>query len=546
MKATACTVECFEPATAEENRSSMAGQIFARKGVAVLATGADSCTRMVYNAAAAMGAEERFFHCALTAEEYVLGTAEEKIRNRLNEILRLPNVTSVIIYTSCMDILSQVDYPAVIGSLDNKNGVPVTAFFRGPLVQRTRKPAAELKKILAELPAQRGELRQPKMPLPPLTPDFGSICTILQSWKIHNFLATAGGCSGCLVELPDHPEYRLHQSRLDDIQVALGCDELLENGIAGDAAAENASLTALVSGAALTMTGFDFNGLAAVLNNKGVRCVFLPANGFDPGPVGAAEAFLRLGKTMIEPAEKQADRVNIIGYDPMVFLSEAKIAHGIEHMERRSLDCYILGSRGEEDVKKASGAALNWVVSAAGLPLARYLEERFGTPYISGIPIGKYAMMHWRKKVNELVGRDDEPIELPAPAPVRSAQPKILLIGEPMLTESMAAFLKNDLGLTDTPCFVYDPHGQLRKLYKTDYPDLGYFADRESLEGLLETADGWIADPIYAECVEAASKVFVPVPEPLISGTRFADMPFEIFGKKGGAYLESGLKSILS
>ncbi len=59
MKASACNVEQFEPATAEESKNGMAGKLLAQPGVAVLATGADFCTRMVYNAAVAPGRHHR-------------------------------------------------------------------------------------------------------------------------------------------------------------------------------------------------------------------------------------------------------------------------------------------------------------------------------------------------------------------------------------------------------------------------------------------------------------------------------------------------------
>ena len=546
MKEKSCIIESFEPATAEETEAGMAGRLFAQPGIAVLATGADSCTRMVYNAAVELKAEDRFFHCSLSQEDYVLGTAEEKIRTRLNEILRIPDVTTVVIYASCMDVLTNLDFSAVIDRLDNEKKIPVIPFLRGPLVQRIHKPKEALKKILSGLPEPTGPIRQQTRRLPPLLPDFNSICAVLQNWDLHNFMVTAGGCAGCLIELPDHPQYRLRQSRLNDIQVALGCDELLANGIAEDAASAEQATTALIGGAALTMAGFDHAGLAKELKNRGVNNVQLPANGYDPGPTGATEAFLRLGLAMIKESPGQPDRVNILGYDPMVFLSESKIAHGIEHMDRRSLDCYILGSRGEEDVKLASGAALNWVVSSEGLPLAMYMEQNFGTPMLCGIPVGKYAMLHWRKRVNELTGRDDEEIALPQPATPCGKQPRIVLIGEPMLTLSLADSLRNDLGLCRTERFVYDPHGKLRRLYEKDYPEISYFANEEGLKDILADADVLVGDPLYRESVPAFNGLMIYIPDPLISGMRFAELPYAIFGKKGGMYLENALKDLIT
>lgn len=448
-------------------------------------------------------------------------------------------------YASCMDALTGIDFAAMFARLDNKNRISVRLLLRGPLAKRTHKPQKTLERILHDLPESKGVIRQKRKQLPPLLPDFNHVSAILQEWNLHNFMVTVGGCSGCMAELPDYPRYRLHKCRLDDVLVALGCDLLLENGIAADAVSEKKKMTALICGAALTMAGFDYDGLAHGLRRRGVNCVVLPSNGFNPGPVGAAEAFLRLGQAMLENSPKRPDQVNMIGYDPMVFLSQSKIAHGIEHLERRSLSCCILGSGDDDDVRNASGAALNWVVSAEGLALAKYMERQFGIPYICGIPIGKYAMMHWRKKVNEMTQRDDEIIDLPKSAAARTEQPEIVLIGEPMLTQSLASCLRNDLGLCRTKRFVYDPRGSLRQLYEKDFPEASFFSDEEELCRIVKSADVWIADPLYRESVPEAEAVFVPVPEPLISGMRFADLPYDIFGKKGGLYLETSLKQIL-
>ena len=48
--------------------------------------------------------------------------------------------------------------------------------------------------------------------------------------------------------------------------------------------------------------------------------------------------------------------------------------------------CYGMGA-GLDDVEKASEAERNLVVSPAGLKTAKYLQEKFGTPYDVGYPI---------------------------------------------------------------------------------------------------------------------------------------------------------------
>ncbi len=545
MKNEACTVDRFSwgpPVPA--GTGGPAARLFA-EGRAVVATGGASCTRALYDKAAAMGAEDQFFWCPLSREDYILGTAGDKLLETIQEALECENVSGVLIYASCLDILSQLDFEAVIRRVDNSRGVPVKVFLRGPLMKRRQKPEA-LAGLLRGFPPGQGRFRRKKKELPPLYPDFAGICGILLDWDLHNFMVTAGGCGGAIPELGRQEDYRLSHSRLDDVQIALGCEGLLTNGILADAKAEDREATALISTTTLTFLGFDDDALAEKLTAEGVRSVALPATGFDPGPAGVSEALLRLGRAFLRPAPKQPDRVNILGYDPLLLGPPERIAHGIEHLERRGLTCTRLGTGGLKEVETAAGAAMNWVVTAEGLALARDMEKRFGVPYLPGIPVGMRAMLRWRKEVNRLTGRDDEALETPVPVEPAEVQPRLLILGEPMLTAGVSAFLRDDLGLTDARLCVYDPTGGLEALYREDYPQLVYFRNADQLRALAETTDGILGDPLYRGCLPDFHGAFVPLPDPLVSGGKWWDSLCPIFGKKGGAYLQNALKEILS
>ena len=50
--------------------------------------------------------------------------------------------------------------------------------------------------------------------------------------------------------------------------------------------------------------------------------------------------------------------------------------------------CFAMGSSLEE-IKQASKAHVNLVISYGGIAAARLMEERFGIPYVVGVPFGK-------------------------------------------------------------------------------------------------------------------------------------------------------------
>lgn len=70
---------------------------------------------------------------------------------------------------------------------------------------------------------------------PPMMPDFEAICSVLQSWKVYRFLLSSGGCDGCISGTgKEKEEYLVTKSRVDDLDVARGCEEKITNGIIWD------------------------------------------------------------------------------------------------------------------------------------------------------------------------------------------------------------------------------------------------------------------------------------------------------------------------
>ena len=116
----------------------------------------------------------------------------------------------------------------------------------------------------------------------------------------------------------------------------------------------------------------------------GLPAITVPTTGTRHYDLGASNAWLELFKTFaIEKLSVDPGTVGVLGTSPLDFpaldagnfLSAALRKDGW-----KTVKCYGMGA-GLDDVRAASAAAKNIVVSPAGLAAAKYLQKTFGTPY---------------------------------------------------------------------------------------------------------------------------------------------------------------------
>ena len=105
---------------------------------------------------------------------------------------------------------------------------------------------------------------------------------------------------------------------------------------------------------------------------------------------GEEKAFLELFRTFaVEKYPVDEHRIGILGMTPQD-VSDLKAADKMRELFQQKYDqqavCYGMGD-GLEEIKKASSASKNIVVSPAALVAAQYLEKTFGTPYEISYPL---------------------------------------------------------------------------------------------------------------------------------------------------------------
>lgn len=568
MNETACPIETAAFRKGSDMIRSLPAKILEKEGIALLVPGSLACTKAVDQVAKTLDRKEYFFPLFITPGQYADGSSGRLIREALEKILEFSSVQGIIIYASCLEVMFRTDFNAIISSLRNPQDKKVAVLYRGPLVKRNGSPAARLHELIKQMQQAADRSDKPdtfdksdisgrsdtsrqsaRSPLPAAYPDFHGILSTFQQLNVYLFLITPGGCVNGMTEICESKNfYQLKQSRFNDVQLAMGMESSIINGICQDFSKSMHSFAFLTSSAVPTAVGMDVRQISTQLRLKGIPNLYLPSDGFTPAQIGISRAFLEVGKRFVIPPKKHSNQVNILGFSPAVFGPADKITDGLSYLKKEGYTWYLWGTGEIRDIGESAQAALNWVISSEGLALAEWMKKRWNIPYITGIPIGKMEVRHWlnelRRKTENMQSVNDDGMdaELKTEAPCKN----ILIIAEPVLARSIQTFLQTKWPDLQTVIAVYTPVNALWVWYQQLYPDQDYccFSSIDQLQLLVDPADAIIADPIYRESLSGnlQTRPWLSLPDPIVSGNAGKQTFYKIFGEKGAVYLEKGLK----
>ena len=313
--------------------------------------------------------------------------------------------------------------------------------------------------------------------------------------------------SGCNSTYTTHDEPRwfdmdsmVYISALTEMEAIMGDDEKLIGDIVRAAEDFCPKFIALAGTPIPTMTGFDFEAVASLIEQRtGIPTFGFPTTGMNTYVHGASMALAALARRFVEPCQGRTEEktVNILGLTPLDFSVNGQaeaIVRWYEEQGYTVLSRWAMGSNLEE-LARAGRAHLNAVVSAAGLEAAKVLKARFGTPYEVGVPFGG-AIHHSNLPDSE-----------------------ITMIGEGVYSVSLAQTLEVKLGrgvrvICPTEC----GNGVLRN------KDVR-LRDEEEIQSALQGTKTVIADPLYQPICPGDAR-FIPLPAEFFSGRMFRnDIP---------------------
>ena len=337
-------------------------------------------------------------------------------------------------------------------------------------------------------------MRQSYRIIPIYTADVSGVCSALYELGGMTVMHDPSGCNSTY---NTHDEIRwydqdslIYISGLTEIDAIMGNDQKFLDDIKEAARELHPKFIALAGSPIPYMNGTDFPALAQVLEEEtGIPAFAVPTNGMHDYVYGAGIALEEIAKrfTGEKTGRIQARTVNLLGVTPLDFgpVSHAEVLkENLKTCGWKVLSTWAMGDEPDAFLQ-AGEAEVNLVVSSVGLRAAKVLEEKFGTPYVVGTPIGSYT-----ERIAKAL-EEKEQIPYRKDRMQGRKERKVTLIGEPVIMESLAAGIEEK----------YDCRVEvLCPLEETD----GLLADgdrwvhgEEEMEEALKAAEIIVADPLY-------------------------------------------------
>lgn len=435
--------------------------------------------------------------------------------------------------------------------------------------------------------------------------DLSGVCSAL--YELGGLLVMHDA-SGCNSTYATHDEPRWYGSDslifisgLREYDAILGNDEKYISDVVEAAKETDPTFIAVFGSPIAAMTGTDFKGVARVIEKRsGIPTLHFDTSGMHTYQAGMRQAFKALAERFVdekpetvtdhrdmdfdcnqgrcpydvmatrileEQKQKRSEphrKVNLLGLTPLDFSVVGNVEALLDWCADNHFDVVSSWAMNAKDetgklrsnahgeplaslpaIARSAEADVNLVLSSTALDAARVLQERFGTPYVVGLPMGDAACTRVADLLKEAALTGESKTLWEAGSAAETAKDsRTLIIGEPVYTASLRWVLEQGAtcalaGPAVGPasdiqilCPLEDPCGCLRD------------TDRQSwrepvIRAALAEADVIYADPLYRNLLPVGSlegtspKEFHDVPVENYSGRMYRDQMQVFLGPDG-------------
>lgn len=238
----------------------------------------------------------------------------------------------------------------------------------------------------------------------PFAPDQSGAVSVLYDLGGMVIICDAGGCAGNVCGF-DEPRWlgkksAVFSAGLRDMDAILGRDDLLIEKITDASSRLDAKFIAIIGTPVPATIATDYRALKRMAEKKtGLPVITVDSNGAKLYDEGEKKAYLELFRKFALDTDSDNNAVipgsaGVIGLTPLDAdgpydsdrMKEALACRGITRAVCYGADSTL------EDISSAGRMEKNIAVSAAGIRAARYLKERFGTPYEAYDPLAGEAL----------------------------------------------------------------------------------------------------------------------------------------------------------
>lgn len=204
---------------------------------------------------------------------------------------------------------------------------------------------------------------------------------------------------------------RLFSTHIDETDIALGGTERLEHTVADVIKNDSPKVIFFLPSAVPEVIGTDLRALCDELQQEHPQVKMLPfgQGGFNVlQHEGVKDALLTLVKNLpVETDRTERPTFNIIGSCADLFRFQADATETVRIVEGafgiKPL-CVLTSDTSVEDMERMGGAHVNLVIRREGEAAAKYLQRKFGTPYLLHRPYGIEGTLNWLGEIGKILG----------------------------------------------------------------------------------------------------------------------------------------------
>jgi nitrogenase molybdenum-iron protein alpha/beta subunit len=231
---------------------------------------------------------------------------------------------------------------------------------------------------------------------------------------------------------------------------------------------------------------------------------------------GISMALLAIADRFCTKKWKKTDEisVNLLGVTPLDFSLNGSVDSIKSWILQEGMtvnSCFAMGSSLEE-IKMAGRAHVNLVLSYGGLAAAKLLEQRFGIPYVVGVPYGRQYADQLASQLRQAAWTGKSVVSYQKET--KRAHSDYAIIGESIACASLATAIEMECDVKIKVLTPVDTEHVLLRKQDRKTPD------EDDLIEQLQSVQGVIADPMY-QALWNKDRGFYTLPHEAFSGRMY-------------------------
>lgn len=205
------------------------------------------------------------------------------------------------------------------------------------------------------------------------------------------------------------PAQSLFTTHLGEDDIIMGDVTRLEEAIREIDTAYKPKIIFIVASAVTSIIGTDIKGVCNYMQNEvNAKLITVDTGGFKGDyTLGMKEGYNLIVNTLVcDAAVKEKNTYNILGASGYSYRMKSdlwEINSLIEEAFSYKLNSILGINSSISAIENLGAAEINLVLRAEALPAAEYLKEKFGTPYVYGMPYGYSGTHNWLDNISKLI-----------------------------------------------------------------------------------------------------------------------------------------------